>query len=212
MKVSAYLISALLLTVAVDSQSAKGGNKPPPEPSPDVACDGCVDTADISDGAVTTEKLGALAGAFAPLVWVDALGNILGEDVGEYGHEYGDLDTRIVQSPKGYRFELGVPNGWVGRSRTVYYEKSDCTGLTYIDWHDVEPGYVFRNDYKNQLYYTGFVYDLRAVGTYSHSISNRCLSGGIPYDYKALEVFPNDVEITGVNPYAQIPLSREPLY
>ena len=56
-----FLIASLVVMTQISTEglAAKGGNKPPPEPvvAEDVVCDGCVDTTDIADGAVTQQEL-----------------------------------------------------------------------------------------------------------------------------------------------------------
>ena len=55
-----YILATILVATLLPTQvfAAKGG-KPPPEPVPavDVDCNGCVDSIDIANGAVTTDEL-----------------------------------------------------------------------------------------------------------------------------------------------------------
>jgi hypothetical protein len=52
-----FALAVMYVALATNSAWAAKGGKPPSEPVPviaeDVVCDGCVDTGDIADGAVT---------------------------------------------------------------------------------------------------------------------------------------------------------------
>lgn len=201
------LIPLLFLPLAISPTFAAKKPPPPPEPAIDVQCDGCVDTTDIADGSVTPEKLDQYVGAFPPLVWVDANGEVIGKDI----ETFGTLDQRVVESSHGYRFVFNPTNGFVGIGHLIYYRNSDCTGRTYIYYRDGGPGYVFRQDQTGNIFYTNFIYAPAKPYTNSHGTPTNCQYGGLPYE--GLEVFPNNPDVTGVSggPYS-LPLSREPLF
>jgi hypothetical protein len=102
-----FALAVMYVALATNSAWAAKGGKPPSEPVPviaeDVVCDGCVDTGDIADGAVTYQELSpvvvddinlldsriATQDSRTEIVAVDSNGNVIGRVMSVFGSGSG---------------------------------------------------------------------------------------------------------------------------
>ena len=208
--------------------------KPPPEPPPpvtaeDVVCDGCVDTTDIADGAVSAEKLSAILQDRLNQIEAEVANNkpvsvkSNGQIIGRFLGLISDGGTNVnppsgdfyALSDKSFLFKV-ISEGRLEGGSQISYESNDCSGQAYI-----QSGFI--NDYQAEQ---GFVrstpYDQDPIPAYytppSHTTVMTVIGSSINEEgcqiaqNSALEsyysIFPNDPAITGVsNPPFATPIT-----
>jgi hypothetical protein len=200
-----FALAVMYVALATNSAWAAKGGKPPSEPVPviaeDVVCDGCVDTGDIADGAVTYQELSpvvvddinlldsriATQESRTEIVAVDSNGNVIGRVVSVFGSGSGSgfkgQDVLTLLTNTEYDVTIRRKDGNIvnsGDSANTTYP--DCYGIQAAKY--TSPGMVTSNQ------------NVGGVIAYTPRDSTGChyADGTLA----AFEILPNDPAITGV--------------
>jgi hypothetical protein len=215
------ILVTLLVATLLPAQvfAAKGGNKPPPGPvtAGDVVCDdvnGCIDTSDIVDGAVTSEKLSpglqdqlsGLSGKQSIGVYVNGVrlgaylgaANLSNPNMSKSVKEISDVKILLNS---GY---LTTVLGSGGVYSDLVFYNIDCASQAYLrDGGNLgvvssNNGVVFEEAGTGELFYIP-----RGTTEETFDYTSSYINGVCTYDSvnrtTGYKVFPNDKNITGVD-------------
>jgi hypothetical protein len=219
MQSSLYILFAACLSVSVFSGVVKA--EPPPGIPPlktaaDVQCDGCIDTTDIADEAVTEQKLSAdlqnkLQSTPGMPVVVDGngalIGNLIGVDSVLRTSLFGLAKLGYyILTDQGYAAQVSTDRGTLAFTHTfpLYFLTEDCTGDAYAGIDEMPPGWVryLLNEPLNGE--DTFYVPINATpisGNFSSAwYGDVCDPSPLPVTQDAYQVFPNDPIVTGVRP------------
>lgn len=216
MQPSLYIIfSAVSLSAFIFSAGAVAAppGNPPGKTALDVQCDGCIDTTDIADQAVTEQKLSAdlqskLQGIPGMPLVVDgdgiAIGSLIGVDSGNSTLHYH------IQTDQGYATTVSTGSGRLVSAESVggglWFLTEDCTGDAYVSTSQISAGWVrlllsspgfFSNDADTFYAPIDAIPILGDFASRSNDDGNNC--SPTPATLTAYLVFPNDPVVTGVN-------------